>query len=164
MHILIGIQSERLMRFQRMYFHTYRCRTASPPLPARIFLKSPVLLVHCNRGQGVQSVLLVVLLKELQDNLQIRLSLLKILIRQKRQKSKSGLEFITNYNIKGGLKAITAICPLFTITNEQESPCSLGGLDKTDFEVLKCPGSYYTSTQERAFCIMADVFCTLGLQ
>lgn len=77
------------MQFQRMHFDTYRWRAASPTLPARIFLKSPVLLVHCNRGQGVQSVLFVVLLKELQDNLQIRLSLLKILIRKSKNQNQA---------------------------------------------------------------------------
>lgn len=39
-----------------------------------------------------------------------------------------------------------------------------GGVHKSDFEMLECPGSYYTPAQERAFCITPDVFCTPGFQ
>lgn len=37
-HILIYIRSERLMRFQRTCFGTYRWLTAGPTLPAGVFL------------------------------------------------------------------------------------------------------------------------------
>lgn len=33
-----------------------------------------------------------------------------------------------------------------------------GGVHKSDFETLECPGSYYTPAQEHAFCITPDVF------
>lgn len=143
MHVFTYVRSERL---QRTCFCTHRWLTAGPALPARVFLQGPGHLVRCHGGECVQRVLLVVLLKELQDDLKVRLSLLEILIKTKK-KSNSGLEFciidVMIMVLKSAQKCFSSLPSLLS------RDVLAGGGDKSDFEMLGCPGSYYTRAGTR---------------